>query len=69
MNLQFSHKVSESYERSAKDYRVKVNTVIASFLDESGNEYRKRFESKKEPFIPLNGSHEYINSFRYQWLK
>ena len=52
---------------SIRDRRVKINRTTASYRGEDGHEYRKCFESKKEPVVPLRGTHETLNRVKYQY--
>ena len=55
-------------ERTAKDKRRRVNSIVASYTDRDGNEYRKRFNSYDKPIVPEFGTHEYLNSMREQFF-
>ena len=45
MTLQLNEIIKESFNvRSNKDRRKKVNKIIASYLDNTGIEYRKGYE-------------------------
>jgi len=44
----FDHYSGEGFNKpSLKDRRVKVNYIIASYVDKLGHEYRKKFEFPK----------------------
>lgn len=59
--------VKKDYGRYASDRRRKVNSVIASYRDAEGFEYRKRFTSYDEPVIPQYGTHADINAMSEQF--
>lgn len=52
---------------SIGDNRRKVNYVLAAYLDDVNQEYRKSFESYNEPIVPNSGTHTQLNSLQYQW--
>lgn len=55
--------------QSHKDRRHIVTRYVVEYQDESGWLYRKSFETKedKKPSIPMSGTHNSINSKKYQW--
>lgn len=57
---------TEHNVRSSADRRCKVTRVIAKYYGTDGEEYRKAFEAKGTPVVPENGTHEELNSKRYQ---
>ena len=53
--------------RSFKDRRTRVTRITAEYKDEEGKVYRKSFESGKGyPTAPSEGSHNLINSYKFQ---
>jgi hypothetical protein len=60
--------ISESIgERTGSDKRRKPNSIIASYSDPDGNEYRKRFNAYGTPEVPAKGTHEDLNKRREQY--
>lgn len=60
--------ISETYgERTASDKRRKPNSIIASYTDPDGNEYRKKFSAYGKPEVPTKGTHEELNKRREQF--
>jgi len=68
MLLTLNHIVKvEDYTKSTKDKRYKVTAVVASYIGEDNQEYRKKFEAKGYPVIPQEGTHEQLNALRLQF--
>ena len=59
--------IKQDVGRYARDKRRKVNTIIASYKDEDGFEYRKRFSSYGCPNVPSASENNYLTSLQEQF--
>lgn len=69
MLLTLKYHIKEDYNiKLPDDNRKKADRYIKEYYDKKGNPYRKAFFTFRgiKPYIPLQGTHTEINSFRKQ---
>ena len=68
MQLKLSHIVrKEQKHHCINDERRKTNYILASYIGDDGQEYRKSFESYYTPFVPEQGENKEISKLSIQY--
>lgn len=58
----------EEKHAPTKDQRRRVKYVLAEYVGDDHERYRKAFRSYDEPTVPKEGTHDTLNAMAYQGL-